>query len=379
MINQSLYGRRNHNEDNSLEWKKGVKFAGRFRLLGLLGKGGFGEVWQARDLLLKQTVAIKISTSDLTKETLILRQLPKDRYVSIFDYVIDKDAGSSAYSMELLEEPWITLDDYQGEYFSKQFKNPMKAIGAAKMAIYVGIDLLKTLCELHGKKYGKSNRWCHADIKPQNLYIHRKAAKMAQETPWGDHVLPFLKVGDLGLARQSGSFLPAGTPRYMAPEQNGSGCVSPATDVFSVGQTLAAMITGDPFEEKDLKHVTRMKTVLARYIVSAHLVDKFSEALRRMMALTPAQRPTGEDTIRLLRGVMASEVDWKILSIFMRPEFAEGITLVDAADILFDVFAPSRGWNKRSDDRIMELKSKVKSMCNRNILSRNGHKYSVRS
>jgi hypothetical protein len=139
------------------------------------------------------------------------------------------------------------------------------------------------------------------------------------------------------------------------------------------------MITGDPLEEKDLKHITRMKTVLAQYIVSAHLVDKLSEAIRRMTALTPAQRPTGEDTIRLLRSAMSSELDWKILSIFMRSDFAAGITLVDAADILFDEFAPSRRWKIRSYERITEMKSKVKSMYNRDILSRNGHKYSVRS
>ncbi|MFH1078827.1 MAG: hypothetical protein V1766_00960 [Pseudomonadota bacterium] len=230
--NQSLFWRRDQNEANSLEWGKGEKFADRFRLLDPLGKGGFGEVWRARDLLLKQTVAIKISTRDLKEETLILRRLPKDRYVSIFDYVMDKSAGASAYSMELLEEPWSSLDDYQREYLSAQFKNPAKTIRAIKMVIYIGIDVLTTLGKLHGKKYGKHDRWCHADIKPQNLYIHRKDAKMAQETPWGDHVLPFLKVGDLGLAHQSGSLLRAGTPRYMAPEQKGSGSeyVSPATD-----------------------------------------------------------------------------------------------------------------------------------------------------
>ncbi|MFH0985716.1 MAG: protein kinase [Candidatus Omnitrophota bacterium] len=375
MNDKSVYWR---SDDGVLKLFKGYIFADRFRLLEHLGRGGFGQVWRVRDLLLKQEVALKISVGDLTKETLILRRLSKDQYVSIFDYVKDKNLVASAYSMEILEKPWITLDAYQQEYLSKQFDNPAKRISAIKMVIYIGIDLLLSLTELHGKKFAKKNRWCHADIKPQNIYIHIKRAKLVREIQWEEAIIPFLKIGDLGLAHPAGSVLDAGTPAYMAPEQNGLKCVSVATDIFSVGQTLAAMIAGYPFGD-ELKSFVRMKKMLAPQIQSAYILEKITKLLRRMTVATPTLRVNGKDSIRLLRSVMASEEDWKILDVFMLPEFDQGISLADAADILFDEFALSRGWRNRTNERIAELKSIVKSMYNRGILSLIGHKYSVRT
>jgi serine/threonine protein kinase len=88
--------------------------------LKLLGRGGFGQVWEVQDLLLNQRVALKISAEDIAEETLVLRRLPKDRYVSVFDYVKDSGVEASAYSMELLERPWMTLDKYQRQHLWPQ-------------------------------------------------------------------------------------------------------------------------------------------------------------------------------------------------------------------------------------------------------------------
>lgn len=377
MTDQSLFWRTDWTEDDSLKLRKAYKFAGRFRLLERLGQGGFGQVWRVRDLDLDQEVALKISVSDLTAETLVLRRLPKDRYVSIFDYVKDTSVEASAYSMELLERPWMTLDDYQREQIWPKFQNCDNSIDAIKMAIFIGIDLLVTLGELHGKKHGKINRWCHADIKPQNLYVNRKLAKLAWETEWGRLIRPFIKIGDLGLACQAGSFICAGTPGYMAPEQEGSGRVSPATDLFAVAQTIASTIIGRPFDREELKHVARMKTTLAEWMPSAYIVDKITVGLRKMTNATPALRGTSEDSIRFLTSILLSQEDWQVLTVLVSQAPA-GITLNDAAEILFIEFAPSKGWRNCTIDRLSELKSMVRSMYKRGILSRNGHKYVVR-
>lgn len=378
MTDQSLFWRTDRTQDDSLGLRRAYRFAGRFRLLERLGQGGFGQVWRVRDMFLGQEVALKASAADLTAETLVLRRLPKDRYVSIFDYVTDSSVEASAYSMELLEPPWMTLDDYQREQLWPKFQNLTKAIDATKMVMCIGIDLLTTLGELHGKKHGKINRWCHADIKPQNLYINRKLAKLAWEVEWGTPIAPFVKVGDLGLACCTGSLLCAGTPGYMAPEQEGSGRVSPATDLFAVAQTIASMLVGRPFDKDELKHIVRMKTTIAERLPCAHIVDRISEGLRMMTNATPTLRGTSESSIRLLAGILTSQKDWRILSVFVS-QAPSGITLNDAADILFDEFASSKGWRNRRSDRLAELKSMVKSLYDRGILSRNGHKYVVRT
>jgi len=187
-----------------------------------------------------------------------------------------------------------------------------------------------------------------------------------------------LKVGDLGLTCRAGSRLSAGTPGYMAPEQDGSGCVSPATDLFAVGQTIASMILGRPFDAEELKSVAHMKMTLAQQIPSAHIVERIIKALRKMTYATPTLRGNSEDSIRLLRSVLASEEDWVILSLFMSQASADGITSNEATDILFDELASSRGWRNRTNERVAELKSMIKSMYERGILSRNGRKYTVR-
>lgn len=379
MSDSNLFWRSDSTQDESFELRKNYNFAGRFRLIELLGRGGFGQIWRVDDMLLNQEVALKISTCDLRTETLVLRRLPKDRYVSIFDYVTDENIKAFGYTMELLEEPWMTLDDYQKQCLLPSFRNDSKSIDTVRMVLYIGIDLLTTLDALHGRKYGRSNRWCHADIKPVNVYINQKLAKIALKVEWGNPLPPFTKIGDLGLACKAGQNLFAGTKGFMAPEQQESGPASPATDLFAVGQTIASMVFGRPFDQDELRHITRMKTKLSQHIPSAHLVEKISEIIRKMTQSTPPQRGNAHELMRLMRQVLVSQDDWRILTMLTSSHMpAQGYTLNEAAEILFDTLAPYRRWRKRNSGRYDELKTMVNSLYKRQILSRNGYKYSVR-
>jgi len=371
---------------HTLFWKSGSssdglklrlkqKFGGRFRLVERLGEGGFGQVWRARDVLLDQEVALKVSTYDLSAETLHLRRLPKDRYVSIFDYIEDSTLGAAAYAMEVLDAPWMTLDRYYETKLRLDFHNG-QFIRALRMALLISIDLLESLQVLHGRKYGR-DQWCHGDIKPNNVYVHSKAAAIVTRQHWGDVFAPIVKIGDLGLATKAGSHLLAGAPDFMSPEQEHGKPVSPATDIFSVGQTLAFLILGDPFERSDLVHINHLRERLEPRIPCAHLVWKIGDILRKMTLKTPALRPTAQTSMQLLRNIVESENDWLILEIFSQKQNRSGLSLNEAAGELFNELSSSRGWRNQTHERNDEMKALVRACYKRGFLSLNGHCYTI--
>jgi len=319
---------------------------------------------------------LKISRNDLCSETLALRRLPKDRYVSIYDYVSDKSVDACAYSMELLDAPWMTLSKYQGEYINAQFYEPEKSIEAVRIISLIGIDIIESLNILHGKLYGRKNRWVHADIKPNNIYIQHKAAKRALAED-ASVLLPFTKIGDLGLTRRSGAIASGGTPIYRAPEQENNGTLSAATDMFAVGQTLAFMVLGTPFDLSTLEHVTRMRNQLAAFIPSGHLVEAYTKIIRGITLRTPTLRRTAHSTVQLLRNIMQSKEEWTALRALMRHKEV-GLNLNDAADVLFPELKLSRNWRRANKERINIIKNLVKSMHRREILNLQGHRYIVR-
>ena len=371
---ETLFWRSSSSSDEALSLSPRQVFGQRFRLLEFLGQGGFGQVWRAKDILLKQEVALKISAEDMRTETLLLRRLPKERYVSIFDYVKDRDIDAVAYAMEVLDPPWVTLEQYSEENLLPKFGNG-HFVKALKETLCISIDLLISLQELHGKKYKKTKRWCHADIKPENIYVHSKEVARVSRQHWGDRFVPFTKIGDLGLSRIAGTRLAGGTEGYMAPEQDGSKPVSPATDIFSVGQTIAALILGCPLCDDDLAHINHFRDRFKTVIPSAYLAEKLVKIIRAMTQMTPSLRPKAVDSIKKLRKVVESENDWQILAIFAGSP--SGLNISEAGEKLFDKLAKSRGWRNFTKERADEMKTLVRSSYRRKLLTRNGHSYTL--
>jgi eukaryotic-like serine/threonine-protein kinase len=222
---------------------------GVYEILSLIGKGGMGEVYRARDPRLNREVAVKVlSESLLTEERALLRfeqeaktlaSLSHPNILTIHD-IVTQD-GSLFVVMELLN----------GETLRERLKR-----GAIPWldSLRVGIAIAEGLAVAH------SNGIIHRDLKPENIFLTQDDR---------------IKILDFGLARMESKIptsgeswmdtspalshpgLIMGTLRSMPPEQLRGQTVDARADVYSFGCILYEMISGHlPFESSDSADLT---------------------------------------------------------------------------------------------------------------------------
>jgi serine/threonine-protein kinase len=211
-----------------------------YDILGILGHGGMGVVYRARQRSLDRYVALKmirdahLSAPDellrFRAEALAVAQLTHPHIIQIHE--IGEHDGLPYISLELVEGG--TLDDWLGDR-----PQPIQDAAAfiEKIARAVQVAHARGLM--------------HRDLKPANLLLDwgehvRERTRLSQATP---------KIADFGLVKRidstegltlTGQVL--GTPSYMAPEQANpsAGAVGPWTDVYALGAILYELLTGRP-------------------------------------------------------------------------------------------------------------------------------------
>jgi WD40 repeat protein len=241
-----------------------VRYFGDYELIREIARGGMGVVFHARQMSLNRPVALKmILTGQLANETDIRRfyieaesaaNLDHAGIVPIFE--VGQHEGQHYFSMGFVE----------GQSLSQRLAGrPLPPREAAALMVKVAEAIA----------YAHQRGVIHRDLKPANILID------AQGHP---------RVTDFGLAKKvqgdsgltgSGQFM--GTPSYMPPEQTGGGRgeVGPAADVYALGATLYALVTGrTPFQA-----ATPMDTV--NQVISAEPVPP-----RRLNASVPRDLET---------------------------------------------------------------------------------------
>jgi len=205
--------------------------ADRYRIDGVVGKGGFGAVYRASHLesgksvalkvLLKNYAAAKTDSKRFRREAALVQKLRHPKIVELIDFGYTERG-----------QPFIAFELLQGEAMSRIIKTR----GALQDSQVAGVaaDVLEALQAAHD--FGV----IHRDIKPGNIFVLEEGGS---------------KVLDFGIAKavsgeeaggtqltEAGQMI--GTPHYMAPEQvRGTGVV-PATDIYSLGLVLAELISG---------------------------------------------------------------------------------------------------------------------------------------
>ena len=210
--------------------------AGRYRLLAVIGRGGMGAVWRARDELLNRDVAVKeivwpaqldaeereMARRRAVREAQLAARVRHPNVVGVYDIIEEGDRPSIV--MELV--PFRSLRDAVAE------DGPMTPAEAAR----VGLSVLAALRAVHEAGV------VHRDVKPANILLG----------PDGRVVL-----ADFGIAKAADS--PAltisgvllGSPSYLAPERARGGRAGAAADMWALGASLFAAVEGHPPFERD--------------------------------------------------------------------------------------------------------------------------------
>jgi serine/threonine-protein kinase len=205
---------------------------GRYEIVGLLGEGGMGHVYCARDPTLGREVAIKALAGAFREDSASLRRLEREARVLA---ALSHPNIASIYGFEHLEgEPYLVLEKVDGETLGDRLRRGPVAL---REAVAIAIQVADALEEAHSKGV------IHRDLKPPNLMLSAGGRVkvvdfgLAKAATRGDEAL-----SSIAPTTAAGAIL--GTAPYMSPEQVLGQEVDARTDVWAFGCILYEMLSG---------------------------------------------------------------------------------------------------------------------------------------
>jgi eukaryotic-like serine/threonine-protein kinase len=265
--------------------------ANRYALEALIGKGGMGVVWRARDTLLGREVAIKEvrlppTVPDEERESMRARVLREARAaarlnhpgaVTLYDVI--NEQGHAFIVMELIHAP--TLAQVVAT------EGPLDPCRAAR----VGLQLAAVLAAAHQAGI------VHRDVKPANVMLGHDGT---------------VRLTDFGIARVQGdprltsTGLIVGSPAYMAPEQASGEAAGPAADLWGLGATLYFMVEGRPPFERDGSLAT-LAAAVNDQPPAPRRAGALGPVIAALLSKSPQARPSAGELRRRLERVIAAE------------------------------------------------------------------------
>ncbi|MFF5976328.1 serine/threonine-protein kinase [Streptomyces sp. NPDC012769] len=261
--------------------------AGRYRLLDVLGEGGMGTVWRARDELLGREVAVKevrapagLPTEDrdrlyarLEREARSAARIAHRNVVTVYDVALDDG------------RPWIVMELVRGLTLAET----MEAEGPLppRRAAHVGAEVLAALRAAHAAGV------LHRDVKPANVLLSNDGRVVL--TDFGIAAVagtsPLTMTGEL-----------IGSPEYLAPERALGRTPGPAADLWSLGVLLYAAVEGvSPFRRETA--LDTLRTVVDEEPAPPEHAGPLAPVIEGLLRKDPEQRlpaETAEEELRLV-------------------------------------------------------------------------------
>ena len=296
--------------------------AGRYLLHDVLGSGGMGTVWRAHDQLLDRPVAAKelhiltngdedhrVRVRRAVREARAVARVPHPHVVGVHDLVESED------------RLWIVMELVEGSSLAHRITEAGPLTPQQTAA--AGLQLIDALDAVHAVGT------LHRDVKPANVLLRRD----------GSAVLT-----DFGIAAlDDGEFLTTtgqliGSVEFMAPERVTGAEVGPASDLWSLGATLATVCGGQSPFRRPGAPATMHAVVYEEPAVSERL-GPLRPVVEALLRKSPSERPSAATVRSALRGVVAGGPDAGVMPSATVREFRTAAPLADANTI-----SGSRTW-----------------------------------
>lgn len=242
----------------------------RYRIVSILGQGGMGAVYRANDEHLLIPVAVKENLflteeygRQFRREAHILAGLRHPGLPHVTDYFALENQGQ-----------YLVMDFVEGE----DLRQRMERMGALpeREVMLIGISICDALSYLHNRR----PPIIHRDIKPGNIKV----------TPDGQAVLVDFGLAKIMLSGQATSTgARAMTPGYSPPEQYGTSHTDSRSDIYSLGATLYAALTG-VIPEDGLARMTNKARLTPVRDLMPKVNRKLADAVEKALAVEPDDR-----------------------------------------------------------------------------------------
>ncbi|MFC0681282.1 protein kinase [Lysobacter korlensis] len=252
---------------------RGVLLGDRYSLSNRVAIGGMGEVWEASDLVIGRTVAVKILKDEYAGAPGFLERFRAEARNAA---MVNHAGIATVYDYgEQENTAYLVMELVPGEALSAILRRGSPL--AAERVLDIVAQTAAALQAAHAAGL------VHRDIKPENLLI----------TPEGR-----VKITDFGIARladqvpltDAGQVM--GTVQYVSPEQVSGGPATPATDIYSLGIVAYEALAGRrPFTGESQAAIALAQLTAAPPQLPAHVPEPVRDLVLACMAKSPADRP----------------------------------------------------------------------------------------
>lgn len=255
--------------------------SGRYRLLSVLGEGGMGTVWRARDQVLHRDVAVKEvrASIDLPVERSRQLHVRLEREAWAAARVNARGVVTVHDVVNFDDRPWIVMELVRGRSLADVITS--EGALAPKHVARIGVEVLEALRAAHGAGV------LHRDVKPANVLL-------ADD---GRVVLT-----DFGIASVEGSTAltmtgeVVGSPEYLAPERALGQTPGPASDLWSLGALLYTAVQGrSPFRRTSA--LSTLRAVVDDELPTPHRAGPLTAVIEGLMRKDPKVRMGPEEAL----------------------------------------------------------------------------------
>src|SRR5829696_4918442 len=251
---------------------QGQVLAGRYALGALLGAGGMGQVYRARDRVLERTMAVKVLSPAATQDRELVARFGREaraaaalhhpNIVTVFDSGADGDLH------------YLVMEYVDGQSLAGLLRQ--EGVLEPRRAAEVGCQVCQALAAAH------AGGLVHRDIAPGNVLVDQAG---------------LVKVADFGIAKltaattMTGDGMLLGTAAYLAPEQAQGRPVDGRSDLYGLGCVLYELVTGAPPFAGDSPVAVAARQVTEQPIPPSHRNPRVSPALEAVVLTALAKQP----------------------------------------------------------------------------------------